>query len=72
MIVVLGACAHVMCDLVNVRYAMQCGRESLALTVDGYGDGDGSVAARLDVADSVRERLDSIGPAAYMGELSEE
>jgi hypothetical protein len=38
------------------------------LTVDGYGSG----AARLDVADSVRKRLDSVGPAAHMGELSEE
>lgn len=68
---VLGAHAHVMCVWGNrqehvVRKAG--GRERLMLTVDGCGYGDGACAARIDMAKSVREGLDSISPAKKVSE----
>jgi hypothetical protein len=41
-------------------------RLGLLLTVDGCGYGDGARAAGVDVAKSVRERLDSISPVAHI------
>ena len=41
------------------------------LTVDRCGYGDGACAARVDVAESVRERLNTISPLRSKNKISE-
>ena len=63
-IVVLCECTHIVC--VWERQARRKAEEGrLLLTIDGRRDGDGAHTTRIDVAERVRERLDSTGPANH-------
>ena len=56
---------HTLCASGKVQARCEAEEERSLLTVDGCGYRDGARAARIDVAESIRERLDSIGPATH-------
>ncbi len=62
---VLGAGTHIVCVCRHIGESLRVRKaeEGWLLTVDRRRDRDGARAARIDVAEGVRERLETISPA---------